>query len=160
MGYNSLTGVNTVILTEDVINNNAVANTIADITGLSFSVTTTNYYWFRMVIHYTSAIATTGSRWSINGPSSNIYFYVDYSLTAASTTQANGLSAYDTPANANSNTPTNTLSGTAYIQGTAIIEGIMIAGDNGTVIGRFASEVANSAITAKAGSFIHWKQIA
>ena len=56
------------VLGADVTNNNAVANTIADVTGLSFPVVSGTRYWFEFWIRYTSANTGTGSRWSINGP--------------------------------------------------------------------------------------------
>jgi hypothetical protein len=41
----------------------------------------------------------------------------------------------------------------------AIIEGIIKPSGSGTVIARFASEVASSAIVAKAGSYVEYKQL-
>ncbi len=58
------------VLAADVINNNAVANTIADVTGLSFPVTEGQTFWFYFIIPYTSAATTTGCRWSVSGPAS------------------------------------------------------------------------------------------
>ena len=62
-------------LTSDVTNNNGTANTIADVTGLSFSVTSGKLYWFEFNIVYTAAATSTGSRWSINGPTTT---YLNY----------------------------------------------------------------------------------
>lgn len=66
----AVNGLNLVVLASDVTNNNATANTIADVTGLSFSVTAGETYHFEFFIPYTAAATTTGSRWSINGPAS------------------------------------------------------------------------------------------
>lgn len=147
-------GWNSTVLGSDVINNNAVANSIADITGLSFSVTSGNKYWFKFWIWWTSAASTTGARFSINGPSATgqIAYRSDYSLTATTRT-FNEAIAYDIPAAANAS-PAN-IAGNI-----AIIDGYMQPTANGTVIGRFASEVASSAITAKAGSFVEYIQVA
>ena len=140
-------------ITSDVINNNAVANTIADITGLSFPVTSAKTYLFRFIIIYSSAATTTGARFSINGPATTTLAYKsEYSLTTTTTTFNEGLSAYNLPAASN-------LSSAATTGNIAIIQGILIPSASGTVIGRFASEVASSAITVKAGSFVEFREI-
>jgi hypothetical protein len=146
--------LNTVILASDVINNNASANTIADVTALSFSVTSGLTYWFRALIHYTSAATATGSRWSVNGPSAPtaLRFRSVYSLTATTQTINEGLSAYDTPAASN-------VTSAATGSNIAEVEGFITPSANGTLIVRFASEVSSSAITAKAGSILMWQQV-
>jgi hypothetical protein len=62
-------GRSVALLASDVTNNNATLNTIQDVTGLSFPVVSGQRYWFRFCIPYTAAATTTGSRWTINGPS-------------------------------------------------------------------------------------------
>jgi hypothetical protein len=57
-----------VTLNGNVVNNNASANTIADVTGLSFPVTAGTTYRFYAMIRYSSAATTTGSRWSVSAP--------------------------------------------------------------------------------------------
>ena len=54
--------VNLVTLASDVTNANAVANTIADVTGLSFPVVAGQTFQFEFFIDYTAAATTTGSR--------------------------------------------------------------------------------------------------
>ena len=143
----------TTMLNSDVTNNNGTANTIADVTGLSFSVTSGNTYKFRFVIVYTAAATTTGSRWSINGPAAtSLYYHSTYSLTTTSTTENEGLSTYNVPAASNT-------SSAATGSNIAVIEGIIKPSANGTVIARFASEVAGSAIVAKSGSYVEYKQL-
>jgi len=158
LGYNDVSGASFAVLASDVTNSNATLNTIADVTGLSFAVTSGKTYWFRFVIPYTSAALTTGSRWSINGPAITLLYYEsNYNLQYATVgtpgvlSQNYGLTAYDNPAvtNASSN-----LSGNL-----ATIEGILIPSATGTLIARFASEIANSAITAKAGAVVFYKQL-
>lgn len=141
----------TVVLASDVVNNNAVANTIQDITGLSFPVVGGQTYEFRFVIGYDAAATSTGSRWAINGPASPTWLGYNqrYPLTATTTTDGYQ-STYDAPAAA---------SGTSLSTGNiAIIEGTITPANDGTVIGRFASEIAGSAITAKAGSILQWRR--
>ncbi|QQS17909.1 hypothetical protein IPL68_04590 [Candidatus Saccharibacteria bacterium] len=136
-------------LGSDVTNNNATANTIADVTGLSFAVTSGKTYRFRANVAYTAAATTTGSRWSVNGPANTLLTYTSrYGITATTET-VNYLAAYDSPAASNSDSP-------ATGGNTATIEGIVTPSANGTVIIRFASEVSSSAIVAKAGSTIEW----
>lgn len=140
------------VLASDVVNNNATLNTIADITGLSFPVLATLRYRFRFTIDWTSAATTTGARFSISGPSfTRLAYTSEYGLTATTET-LNQLVAYDLPAAANAS-PAN-ITGNL-----AVIEGFIQPAVDGNVIARFASEIASSAITAKAGSMVEWKQV-
>jgi hypothetical protein len=145
--------LNTVVLAGDVANANATANTIADVTGLSFAVTAGQTYWFKFSIDYTSAATTTGSRWSINGPAVTRLAYSSiYSLTTTTNTSNTGAAAYDIPAASNATSP--------YTTGNiAVIEGFVTPSGNGTIIARFASEITVSAITAKAGSICQWMRV-
>lgn len=141
------------VLSSSVVNNNATANTIADVTGLSFPVVAGQRYWFRFCIAYTVAATTTGSRWSINGPTTSLLVYgSEYSLTTTSRTMNEGLTAYGLPAAANG-------SSAATTGNVAIVEGFLTATADGVVIARFASEIASSAITALAGSFVEYMAI-
>ena len=152
-GSNTIgTGMSMVVLGEDIVNNNVTANTIADVTGLSFPVTANNTYYFEFVIPYTSAATATGSRWSINGPAfTRLNCRSEYTL-AATTTTVNSITAYDIPAASNANSLT--------AGNVATIWGIIIPSADGSVIARFASEVTNSAITAKAGAIVRYIQVA
>ena len=148
----AVNSMNVVVLSGDVVNNNASANTIADVTGLSFSVTAGEGYVFQFVIPYTSAATTTGSRWSINGPGSpTVLNYTSaYTLTATSNT-VNSATAYDIPAASNA---TSLTAGNI-----AKIDGFIQPSANGTVIARFASEVSSSAVTAKKGALLTWYRV-
>ncbi len=130
-------------LTSDATNSNSSANTIADVGDLGFAVKNGFGYAFRFVITYSAAATTTGSRWSINGPSlASLAYRSQYSLTATSETVNAGLGSYDLPAASNA--------GSAVTAATniAIIEGRLTASADGTVLARFASEISSSAITA------------
>jgi len=144
---------NVVVMGADVINNNATANTIADVTNLSFGIVAGETYWFRFIIPYTSAATATGSRWSINGPAAPtlLHYRSNYTLTSTSDT-SNSATAYDTPAASNATSLT--------VGNVALIEGIIKPSSNGTLIARFASEVLSSAITAKAGATVQWMRLA
>ena len=142
-------GETIVVLASDVINNNATLNTLADCTGLSFSVTSGVKYRFRATINYSAAAAATGSRWTLNGPTTTELSYTStYSLTATTNTNNNAI-AYSIPAASN-------LSSANTTGNIALITGIIVPSANGTVVVRFASEVASSAITCKAGSTIEY----
>lgn len=149
----AISAVNLVVLASDVINNNAVANTIQDVTGLSFPVVAGGIYQFEFFIDYTAAATTTGSRWSINGPAfSRLMLQSNYGLTTTSLT-FNQVGAYDQPAAANASSPLTT-GNLAYMAGQ------ITPSADGNVIARFASEIAGSAITAKRGSLLKWTQVA
>jgi len=143
--------LNIATLSADVINNDAVANTIQDVTGLSLPVVAGEMYWFKFEIAYTSAVTTTGSRWSVSGPGSptRLCFTSEYSLAATTTTRNANVLTYDLPAASNA---TSSSIGSNKAQ----IEGVIQPASDGNVIARFASEIANSAITAKAGSRVLW----
>lgn len=144
--------LNAVVLSSDVTNNNGTANTMQDVTGLSFAVNSGSTYYFRGVITYDSALATTGSRWSINGPTFTRLGYESFYPTSATAQAINYAAAYDLPLAANASS-----FGTSG--NTAIIEGFITPSANGTVVIRFASEVSGSAIIAKAGSLLFWQQV-
>lgn len=148
--------LSTVVLGSDITNNNAVANTIADVTGLSFSVTANSKYYFKFVIFYTAAATTTGSRWGVNctaGTAASLSLISEYSLTTTTTTRNALIQAFDSPAASNA-------SSAALANNMAILEGYFIPTATGTFIARFASEVAGSAIVAKAGSICYYQQVA
>jgi hypothetical protein len=153
-GASSITsGLSSTVLGSNVINNNATANTIADVTGLSFPVTNGKTYWFQFNIQYTAAATATGSRWSINGPTTTrLNYRSEYSLTTTTTTLNTQNTAYDLPAASNATSALTT-------GNWATIEGMITPSADGTVTARFASEIASSAITALAGSVVYYQQL-
>lgn len=150
----TVNSLNTVVLASDVINNNAIANTIADITGLSFSVNAGETYFFRGIVNITTAVTTTGGRISVSGPAAPtmLAYAINWPTTGNTTTPAHGLSAYDLPAASNASCAQTT-------GNVATIEGFITPSASGTVILRLASEVSSSAITAKAGSVLQWMRV-
>lgn len=146
-GGSSSGGNTSVVIDSDVTNNNATPNTMQDVTGLSFPVIAGTTYRFKFIIAYTAAATTTGSRWSISGPATPDLLEYQSTYTVDATTQTlNYASAYDSPAACNATSLTT--------GNVAIIQGIIKPSADGTVIARFASEVAGSAIVAKAGSAV------
>lgn len=148
----AVNSLNVVVLSGNVVNNNATANTIADVTGLSFPVTAGETYWFEFVIPYNSAATTTGSRWSITGPGSPslLSYRSEYTLTATSMT-VNSATAYDIPAASNASSLTT--------GNVATIWGFIRPTSDGSVTARFASEISGSAITALAGATLRWMRV-
>lgn len=149
------TGMLSVVLPSNVINNNATANTIQDITGLSANLLSGKTYYFKFVIPYTSAATTTGSRFSVNasaGTAANLSYISEYSLTTTTTTRNALLQGFDLPATSNASSATTG-------NNMCIIEGYFKPTANCTFIGRFASEVSSSAITALAGSVLYYQQL-
>lgn len=141
-----------VTLAADVVNNNASADTLADVTGLSFPIYSGKKHYFRFFIPYTSAATTTGSRWTINTAASitTLNYRSTYTLTATTET-VNYATAVNIPAAANATSLTT--------GNVAIIEGFITPSTDGFLIARFASEVSSSAITALAGSFVDYRVV-
>ncbi len=140
------TEVNRKFLAADVA---STTTTLANVTGLSFPITTGVTYRFKFFIVYTANATTTGSRWTISGPTATtLRFYSTY----PSSTSANVFyyqSAYDGAA-----VTTNSGATTCNI---AIIEGTINCSSSASeVIARIAAEAAT--ITAKAGlSYVEWE---
>ena len=155
-GSNAISaGLNLVVLSADVINNNAVANTLQDVTGLSFPINAGKTYYFRFFFRYDAPNIVNGSRWTVNTVGAttitSISYQSHYGLNLTTNT-VNVLNAPDFPTAANSSSP--------YISNSSgWIEGIITAGTDGSLILRFASEVANGAITAKVGSLVYWQEV-
>lgn len=138
---------NLVTIGSDVTN---ATTSFADVTGLSFAVTSGTVYRFEFIIAYSVNATTTGSQWSINGPSTTLLAYEAQWYTAASTLTSRSSNAYNSIGGAGSDTPATT-------GNIAKIKGIIKPSASGTVIARFASEVAvASAVVAKAGSMVEY----
>lgn len=140
-------GINLITLTADVINNNATANTYQDVTGLTLNVTANVIYKFQAYIIFDAAAVATGSRWSVNGPAFTRLFYIpEWTLTATTTSRV-PQSTYNAGTVGANSLATGNL---------AIITGMVQPSASGVFAIRFASEVASSAITVKAGSTLQW----
>lgn len=142
-----------VTISADVVNNDASANTIADITDLKFPVETGHRYHFRFTIPYTTAATTTGARFSVTGPASptELRYRSSYPLTVSTETINHGMTSYDEPAASNASCPSG--------GGVAVIEGFIKPSADGYVQARFASEVSASAVTSKAGACVQFTRL-
>lgn len=139
----------TAVVTVDVPCTNT-ANTLKDITELSFPVVAGSTYSFRSQIIYVTTTTTTGARFTVMGPTAGLLAYTSrYPLTATTET-VNHAVAYDIPAASNA---------TSLLLGNfARIEGIFRATGSGTFTVRFASELAGTAplVIVKSGSKLEW----
>ncbi len=139
---------NLVVMSTDSVNANATANTLQDATGLSFPVVANTIYRFHFLVYFDAAATTTGSRFTLGGPAFNMLGYnLHIPITAGSIGHA-AMNGYNQGA---------VVASSPYTAGNiATMEGIVRPTANGTVICRFASEVASSAITVKAGSTVEY----
>lgn len=132
------------IVATDVVNDDANADTLASVTGLSAALVSGATYKFRAVIAYNSAATTTGARFTVNGPTATHLNYT-YRNTLTATTEMFGYAtAYQIPAAAGA---TSLAAGNI-----AIVEGQVTPSADGTLQVQFASEVSASAVTVLAGS--------
>lgn len=144
-------GWSATVLGADQTNNNATANTMQDVTGLSFAVVAGTRYWFEFMVVYSAAATTTGIRLGINGPASPTLLALrfDGSLTSTSRGFSEGVSTYD----GGTVLPTSAATGLANI---GTVQGLIQPSVDGTVIARFASEVSSSAVVIRAGSMVRF----
>lgn len=122
--------------------------TMGDVTGLSLTLAANTAYGFEFIIGFSAAATTTGIKLAVNGPATPTYvsYTVETPLTATSDT-LNAVNAYD----AGAVTTGVAVAATVY---TARIHGVIrTAAAGGPLVARFASEVAASAVTVKAGSW-------
>lgn len=150
-------GMTQVVLGSDQTNNNVTLNTWQDITGLSFPVTGdgVNTYYFRFVIFADTNATATGYRFAISGPTNNILGYTVMMPTSATAAAFNSVAAYD-----GTTLQTSSAIGTPNVN-IIVIEGYIRPTANGTVIARFACELAGptNRVTAKQGSFVEYQEM-
>jgi hypothetical protein len=146
-------GDNIVVLPADVVNNNATANTLEDITGLSFGVNAGSNYYFKAVLKYTVGATSTGSRYVfdiVGGTATQIYAYSQVTLSTTAFTFSAGLSVVDTPTIANASSAGTT-------GNVAIMEGFFNCTVSGTWQAKHASEIASGNLTTRAGSLVKYR---
>jgi hypothetical protein len=150
--HNTIGVWNDYIMPADVLN--TANDVLADVTGLSATVTAGYVYEFHAFIAYTADATTTGSRWTVNGPAATWLAYDSrYSLTATSET-VNHATAYQIPAAANATSATTT-------GNMAEIHGFVKPSANGTLAIQNAAENTGAAndITALAGSTLRIRRV-
>jgi hypothetical protein len=147
--------IQTVVLANDFTNNDATLNTIKDVTGMAVPVVTGSFYWFRFVVFYMAQATSTGSRWSVTTPAFSQFGMNSWYTLTATTNTLNNIIAGDVPAGSNATSLGNgTTTGNM-----AVLEGFILPSADGNVQLRMASEIANSAITAKKGSKVDYQTL-
>ncbi len=139
---------NLVVMSTDSVNANATANTLQDATGLSFPVAANTQYRFYFHIIIDSAATTTGVRLTLNGPTFDRLGYSVIYQTSGGAIAVSNMNGY------NQGVPTTTVAYTA--SQVAQMWGVVRPTAAGTVICRFSSEVASSAVTIRAGSTVEY----
>jgi hypothetical protein len=141
-----------VTLTSDV-NITASNTTLADITGLSFAITSGNSYRFRAELQVQTSASATGCKFAVNanvGVGSIVY----------RTTNVSGLQTGITTWGAFALDSATTTTGAVTTQQYVTIEGLIVANANGTVIMRFGKSVATAGTLAiKAGSVLQFQTL-
>lgn len=137
------------VVVADVVNANAVANTLQDVTGLTIALLAGKTYRVRAWIVYTAAASSTGARFALAGPAGTL---AAQSWTPAGSTSivGNNHNAYNGGAPASGSLTGNNL---------AVVEAMLITTAAGDLIVRFSSEVASSAVTVKPGSFVEIQEV-
>lgn len=150
----TVTGISRMASDQDDINNQAVANTLIGVDLASFWLAVpTGIYYVRAVFHLLSAATSTGYRVvpGLSDPGTSRYT-AEFGRTATVRDYYQGLTANEGPAACNT--------GAVVAGNIAIIEGFLEStSPSGALNWYFASEVSNSAITAKAGSFFEIIQV-
>lgn len=140
-GYRTL-----VTLGSDVANS---TTSYADVTGLSFSVTSGTMYRFYILLLFDASSATIGSMWSMNGPASPTTFgYTLLVPRTGSIAEDYHSSSYDSGSGALVSSP-------VVASNVAVMQGFIKPSTSGIAIVRFKAETGGT-ITAKAGSTLEY----
>lgn len=126
----------------------ATAIAAADITGLSFPVTANTHYTYRFLILFQTTATTTGIRLGVTHPAATLTAYTA-NIPAAADGAAGMYSGWGTTSGDLVVGTGAQAINTTYL---ATIEGVLLPSANGTLQARYATEVANSAVTVKRGS--------
>jgi hypothetical protein len=134
----------------------ASSTAFEDITGLSFNAAAGVLYEVKMVCLYNVTNTATGNRWAIS--SSVAADVITYHTRTIPATGVNGYaSGVSSATTYDGTTTTGTSAYTA--NGLMILEGFIQLSSNGTVTGRFATEVTVTSTSCRSGSFIQYRQI-
>lgn len=136
-----------IVLGADVADSSG-ACTNADITGLSFSVSSGQVYRFHALIEFTAASTNTGAQWTATAPTNNFFSIKTQHPTSASSNDVANVNVSD-----GGNCSATTFDTTGNL---ATIDGMVAPTAGGTLQLRMATEVDTSAITVKAGSTLEW----
>jgi hypothetical protein len=135
----------TIVLSADVVNANAVANTLENVSELSFPVVAGATYTFEFFTVVSVALSSTGHRVTLNGPATSKLFYYDHRNQELFT-------AYQLPA--------ASATATAPILQGKTFTGLITPSAAGTVMLQMAGEIAATAVTMVAGSYLEYRRVA
>lgn len=136
-----------VTLGSDVVN---ATTSYADVTGLSFSVSSGVTYRFEIIIIFDVAATGNGTRWSMNGPAKTFGAWTVNWMNSATSNQLRNADTYD-------DSGISTAASPFAASNLALINGAIRPSASGTIIVRFSSEAAlANGVTAKAGSTLEW----
>jgi trimeric autotransporter adhesin len=127
------------------------ATALANVTSLSFNVTSGLTYKYKFHIVYTSAATTTGLRLGLTYPAASMATALANISSGADGTGAYFQGTINTSGDSVMATATSSTSANGHI---AFVEGIIAPTANGTVQLQAATEVAASNIVIRAGSFV------
>lgn len=127
---------------------------LADVTGLEFPVAANTDYEFEFLIPFTTAAITTGIALALAGPAGFSLLAYEIRIPLSATTEQFAYrSAYASEL-------LTTGIDAANAPRLAVIRGVLKNGANvGSVIARFRSEVAASAVVVKAGAVVKYAAI-
>ena len=146
---NPVSHVTKLEMASNVTNALSTANTLSNITQLSFSAVAGTTYKIRAIIYYTTAATNTGSRWCVTGPATTAaVFKSEYTLTSTTSTRNAMVQGLSLPSGCNATSASGA--------NMATIEGLIKPSANGTVSIAFASEITSSAVIAQSGSTLEY----
>lgn len=143
----------TVVLSADVSNSNATANTYEDVTGLSFPIATTGTYWYKVTALLSVNIINRLGSLALNGPTTSFLAQHTYVANTNINFIFSSVTGYNLPATAiASSAPTTATT-------TMILEGILTATATGTAQVRHLCSTANGVLTTKAGTTLQYYKV-
>jgi hypothetical protein len=143
----------TVVLTSDVINNNATGNTYEDITGLSFTASTTGTYWVRLMALTSVVVNNRLGAYAFNGPTASLITLAGYVMNSNVSILQNVINAYNSPATALST------SSPASSRNVYTLEGFLTLTATGTVQARHSCSTSSGALTTMAGTTLQYYKV-
>jgi hypothetical protein len=148
-GPQGIPGWTRVKLAADVSNSTV---TLADVTGLGFAMAVSTDYDFEFFVPFQTAALTTGLALALNGPGTPtlLAYRVEVPISASASVLRFG-NTYNAEA-------LGTAVDAVSVPRFALIQGVVRNGVTaGTLIARFRSEVAASAVVVKAGALVRWQ---
>jgi hypothetical protein len=150
----------TVILASDVTNSNATANTLEDVTGLSFSAAI-GTYWFKVITLGSVSVTNRNGGIAFNGPTFSNFGFIGYALSG-NTAINNGTSVYASSqynalSGATLTSPVTATPANSFT--THIVEGFGAFTAAGTFQVRHTCTAAGGSYTTRAGTILQYYKV-